>query len=147
MKPLLVGEVNPISDKPEHALYPWPPNCSGERLQRLVIGVPRGVYLRAFDRVDLCVGKWSIRAARARAAELRGVRGAGDIVVLLGVQVAEAFGFQRAPYTIHDRGIVYVVLPHPSGINGEWRKPDAYQRARYVLQRAGVLNNEGGISL
>lgn len=62
---LLVGEVNPLSTKPEHALYPWPPNCTGERLQRLVLGVSRRDYLAGFDRVDLCTGRWSAPAARA----------------------------------------------------------------------------------
>jgi hypothetical protein len=145
VKPLLVGEVNPLSDRPEHALYPWPANCSGERLQRLVIGVSRPDYLRAFDRVDLCVGKWSLRAARTRAAELAPGR---PLIILLGTKVCSAFGVTYDPFTI----IVtsqwsgrFVVLPHPSGLCRHWQVAGAYLRARDVLKRAGVLNDDGSI--
>lgn len=139
MKPLLVGEVNPLSDRPEHALYPYPPNCTGARLQKLVMAIPRLEYMQRFDRVDLCVGKWSIVAARARAAELLDGR---EVIVLLGTKVCEAFGVTFDPYTrirhCSPRPL-FVVLPHPSGLCRLWHQPGAFERAREVLRSAGVL--------
>lgn len=66
---LLVGEVNPLSTRREYALVPYPDGCSGHRLQSRVLGLPEALYL-ALWRTNLCVGDWSMKAARARADEL-----------------------------------------------------------------------------
>jgi len=135
---LLVGEVNPISVRPEHALYPWPRNCSGERLQRLVMAVSCHDYLRCYDRVDLCTGKWSMPAARAEAARLLG--GTWSIYLLLGRKVAGAFSIEDPAWTILERASKRLVLiPHPSGLCREWQAADAFSRAQELLRQAEVL--------
>lgn len=143
-KPLFVGENNPLSRAPEHALYPWPPNCSGARLQSLILQVPRREYLSRFDRVDLCGGDvWDMRAARAKAAEL--LLTPRPVFVLLGKKVTQAFDVDWLPFEQQwmllgagvERNVL--VLPHPSGINGAWRTPGAFERAREALRKAGAL--------
>lgn len=147
MKPLLVGESNPhqtnAEDAMRFALYPEPPHASGGRLCRIVMGLDERTYLRSFDRVDLCHPKWSLPAARARAAELVGERASTDVIVLCGVKVAEAFGGGYEPFRVYraafGAGPELVVLPHPSGLNRLWHQPGAVARARAVLREAGVL--------
>ena len=73
MTVVLVGESNPHSADPCHALYPLPPNAAGGRLAR-VLGLPPREYLSAFpDRRNLLSGtaKWSAPTARAAADEVR----------------------------------------------------------------------------
>jgi hypothetical protein len=146
VKALLVGETNPLSDLPEHALYPYPKGCSGERMQRLVTGLTVQGYLRTFDRVDLCVGRWSIVAARRRSQEL--LETPRPCVVLLGAKVCHAFGVEFEPFTRPElragsRTQAAVVLPHPSGLNRLWQEAGAYDRAQRLLADAGLIHLEG----
>lgn len=135
MKPLLVGEDNPQSHDPRHALYPYPPGCSGERLCRLVMGLSHHEYLRSFDRVNLCAKKWGTREARENAGKLVQVR--LSPIVMLGAKVRDAFGAGRLPF--FEREGRLVALPHPSGRNRAWNEPGAFERARQLLRDAGVL--------
>lgn len=66
---LLVGEVNPLSSRRDYALVNYPDGCAGHRMQAKVAGLPEGLYL-ALWRTNLCVGRWSMKDARARADEL-----------------------------------------------------------------------------
>lgn len=127
LKPLLVGEVNPYGADPAMALYPLPEDASGGRLAR-ILGLSRGEYLRRFDRVNLCTGAWSIRAAREASYRLR-VEGPPKI--LLGQKVAAAFGFPAGPH-FGKVGNFYF-LPHPSGRNRIWNRPGAQEKARELL--------------
>lgn len=139
-KPLLVGELNPYGADPDFALYPLPARASGDRLCRLVMGLRRGQYLAAFDRVNLCTGKWSAPAARKRADELC-ADDERQLFVLLGVKVSAAFlpGKPKA-FTIEQRCAgTFVVLPHPSGLCRVWDEPGSVERARKLLTEAGVL--------
>ncbi len=137
--PILVGEVNPYGAEPEYALYCLPENSAGGRLQRLVLGVRRTRYLD-FPRYNLCVGKWSIRAARLEAERLRLVQHRGRKLVLLGSKVCGAFGVPFVPCSLQG-GVdsadtcTYVVLPHPSGLNRFWNEPGAFEMARATVQR------------
>lgn len=138
MKPLLVGELNPYGSDPDMALYPLPEHASGGRLQR-ILGLSRGEYLRRFDRVNLCTGWWSMKAARERAHEIALERD-GQVVILLGVRVAQAFGFHPEPFKRWGRsmdsvgpGVVYI-LPHPSGRNPRWNGELAVEKARELLK-------------
>ena len=63
MKPLLVGEINPLSRDERHALHPLPETSTGGNLCRLLGLTPRQ-YLRAFDRINLCRDKWDAANAR-----------------------------------------------------------------------------------
>lgn len=151
MKPLLVGEDNPYSTDPRYALYPLPVNSAGWRLCHRVIGVTTHQYLRHFDRVNLCAGKWSTPEAKATASKICNESVAtGRVVVLLGTKVTRAaFNINPEPFRIHKYyqhcdGLVslschVVVLPHPSGLSRVWNEPGAFERARKTLREAGVL--------
>lgn len=138
MRPLLVGESNPAGSRPEWALYPHPPGCAGARLQR-ILGLTRGQYLRAFDRVNLSPEPWEARAAGQRAHELR--RGPHRQFILLGRRVARVFGLEdHRPFSVvrsvstTGRRQVFCLLPHPSGRNLIWNDPAAQRWARRLAR-------------
>jgi len=156
MKPLLVAENNPYQktaeDAMRYALYPEPPRASGGRLCTFVMGISVRDYLRNYDRVDLCHPKWSLPAARKRAAELMAERGPDDVIVLCGAKVAAAFDVPFIPFTYSRASVTarmlvpslpqrpaLVLLPHPSGLNRLWSQPGSVDRARAVLRETGVL--------
>ena len=118
-KPILMGMNNPLSRRPEHALYPSPPGCTGHRIWKMLsarTGATEEQYLAAFDRRNLqnarlwtATDAWA--AAEAMLPQLR-----GRLVVLLGVEVRKAFGVPPLlvhPQTLH--GVTWRQLPHPSG--------------------------------
>lgn len=136
-RPWLIGELNPYNVDPSLALYPLPEHASGGRLAR-ILGLSRTQYFRAFERRNLCTGKWSLPAARRAATDVL-TSAEGAPLVLLGAKVSKAFGFDeflpwmwRAPNPCDGQGPV-VVLPHPSGLNRLWNQPDAEQRARSLV--------------
>lgn len=136
MRPLLVGEDNPYSADPRHALFPHPERSAGYRIATVILGLTRAEYLRRFDRVNLCAGKWSAPEARetARRIELR--RPPRAPIILLGRKVADAFGVARPPFSIYafDGGRPrFYLLPHPSGLSRVWNEPGAIERARALL--------------
>lgn len=127
-KPIIVGESNPYGGDDYYALYPVPDGCSGHRLCCLILGMRRHDYLEAFERTNLVQGKWGMRAARLRAAELRGR------LILLGSKVSMAFGVEFMPFSRYrepERDLL--VLPHPSGLCRLWGEPDAFRKARAAL--------------
>lgn len=131
-KPILVGESNPYGGDPDYALYPAPDGCSGHRLATLILGMSREDYLDSFERVNLCVGKWSIKAARERVCELR--RGESLRFVLCGRKVCDAFGVTFAPYNAFwCAGDRFSVIPHPSGLCRLWNEPRAFEKARSAV--------------
>lgn len=130
---LLVGEDNPHGSDPRFALYDEPPNSAGGRLRRVVLGLPRRVYLgQSIGRANLCTGRWSVREARARAATLANEAAIMDAaIVMLGWKVADAFGALHVqPFTRVER---FVAIPHPSGRNRVWNDQDAVPRVRALL--------------
>jgi hypothetical protein len=132
-KPMLVGESNPYGADPAFALYPAPDGCSGHRLCGLVLGMSRRDYLDAFERRNLCVGKWRMRVARASAQALRTWPAP---LILLGAKVARAFEFDPfEPWTLGDGGKT-VILPHPSGLCRLWNEPGAFTRAQLLVVAA-----------
>lgn len=128
-KPLLVGESNPFGSDEKFALYPAPDGCSGHRLCCLILGMRRRDYLAAFDRINLCAGKWSTREATDSALK---IWVADRRVILLGSKVAKAFGADFVPFEISVGGRV-LVLPHPSGLCRLWNEPDAIRLARRAV--------------
>jgi hypothetical protein len=132
MKPIIVGESNPYGSDPKFALYPAPDGCSGHRLATLILGMSRKDYLDSFERVNLCEGKWSIRAAREKVCELR--RGESLRFVLCGRKVSDAFGVPFIPYTaLWQSGDHFAVIPHPSGLCRLWNEPRAFEKARSAV--------------
>lgn len=131
---LFVGEDNPYGSSPRMALYDEPPGSAGGRLRRVVLGLPRRVYLgKSIGRANLCAGRWSVREARARAAELVDVAAQdGGAIVMLGRKVADAFGADHVlPFTRVEQ---FVAVPHPSGRNRVWNDQDAVPRVRALLR-------------
>jgi len=134
-------------DAMRFALFPGPERSAGWRLCHVVMGLDPKTYLRSFDRVDLCHPKWSMPAARKKAAELVAERGMDDVIVLCGVQVAAAFGVPPGAPPIRLEwvpcralsGPRLVLLPHPSGLNRFWQRTGVIEKARAVLREVGVL--------
>lgn len=126
MKPILLGTVNPYDADPRVALFPAPERSAGYRLWRMlheVSGAWRWDYVHGFDRRNLVAGEWSTAAARAAAESFTAP--AGSTIVLLGSEVARAFG--HAPRPIHPYeagGCVWRQVPHPSGRNTFYNEPE-----------------------
>lgn len=126
---LLVGEANPYGGDPSYALYPAPEGSAGGRLCSLIMGLRIRTYRNLFARANLCPHRWSVRVARDRAAEIRFWNGP---IVLLGRKVSDAFGVPYEPFGIFGEG-KFLVLPHPSGRNLFWNRPDAIGMTRRVM--------------
>lgn len=137
-KPLLVGELNPYGTDPRFALYPLPARASGGNLAAILGMAPRA-YLRAFERVNLCTGKWLLSDARSRALALilENDTYPRRAVILLGSKVCFAFGVKYAPFTTPmvppGSPSTYLVLPHPSGLNRVWNASGARAKARAAV--------------
>jgi hypothetical protein len=123
-RPVLIGMNNPVSSEPRHALFPYPPGCTGHRLltmlQSRLPDVTRQQYLARFDRRNVVSMKlWSAKLAREGAAKLeQEFWGSGRTVVLLGNDTVAAFGHPRS--LLHPQligGVTYRQIPHPSGRN------------------------------
>ena len=137
---VLVGEMNPYGADPEFALYPYPRQASGNRL-REILGLTDNEYI-ALRRINLCEGRWTKRAAMARA----GVIIQDDsvtLIVMLGRKVATAFGRTYLdPFEIDGR---FLALPHPSGRCRVWGEPGARERARRVWKEALAAKDTGEV--
>lgn len=129
MRPVLVGELNPYGPDPGYALWPDPPGCAGWRLCHKVLGMGERQYLRTFDRVNLCTGRWCDASALAAATE---VLLRTRYVVALGAKVARAFQLSFDPFAVREIAPYWTVvtLPHPSGRCRIWNDVGSYQRAR-----------------
>lgn len=134
----LVGEDNPQSCDPSHALHNYPRGCAGERLQRVILGLAPERYL-ALPRTNLCNPTWDVGEARERARLLLTAAASRGAFVLLGRKVADAFGraLDRELRAWHHyagpHGSRVVCLPHPSGRCHVWNERDSVARARRLL--------------
>jgi len=141
---LLVGELNPYGSNPLFALWDEPADASGNRL-REILGLRSDTY-RALHRVNLCAGRWSMRAAREKAGLLTSADPSRpwDVVVMLGRKVASAFGYRGDFFgVVRPREVpglqgkpepTLVSLPHPSGLCRVWNDPAAVGRARDLVR-------------
>lgn len=113
---------------------------SGARLAALA-GIPHDQLARRF-RVRNLLAQYPGRAsgkgdnfplAQARAAAKQvTLRGS---VVLVGANVARAFGIRSKPFTWSRVGSARVaVIPHPSGLNLFWNRPVNVRRAARFLR-------------
>lgn len=137
----LIGENNPYSDNPHHALYPYPPGCAGFRLARL-LRLSDEEYLARFERRNLLSqDRWSAPASREAARKLITEVRDGDRLVLCGARVSKAFGYAFEPISVHGAadlraaggaGAHYrvLVIPHPSGLSRLWNEPGMVERVR-----------------
>lgn len=141
----LIGENNPYSNDPRYDLYFDPGGSAGSILCRSILGMREKDYIRSFVRRNLLRRpKWSARLARLSAEEIRREVKAGEVVVLLGEKVwdawaplefgREASGF--APFWI--RGNI-VALPHPSGRNRTWNTTETSTREEKIKLARNTL--------
>lgn len=146
MKPVLIGENNPISLRSGYELYPLPVGCSGQRLwvmlneahQRAHEGkyLMPSWYIERFDRRNLVVGHtFDLQKAKTRVREFKAeLFGSGRRVVLLGKRVQGAFGLSLQPLEmIRADGCEWYAVPHPSGRN-TW-----YNDARHAAAVGNLL--------
>lgn len=135
---LIVGEHNPLSSDPEHALYDLPVGCSGHRLRTRILGLSRASYhdpglvrrVNLYDSADASVARGERRAERIVAAG-----SLYSVVVLLGVKVRAAFGGRPEFFRSEVRGRATLLsLPHPSGLCHEWNDECAATVARVTLR-------------
>lgn len=151
MRPLLVGEDNPYGADPYFALFPEPQRSAGWRLAVEILGLSRARYLRTFDRVNLCSGRWSARDARVKALGILEDSSRDDII-LLGRKVAEAFEValglvagELRPFTTARHAYRDIIcLPHPSGRCRVWNEAGAVERARALMARYLVSEERSG---
>jgi hypothetical protein len=123
VKPVLLGMNNPLSGRPDYALYPHPPGCTGHRLWKFS-GLDQDVYLNEFERRNVLDGKaWSMPEARKVQARLR-AEFTGRTVVILGSPVNSIMRggtpHELAPpfsWTPDGAGGWRAKVPHPSGLN------------------------------
>jgi hypothetical protein len=118
-RPVLLGMQNPLSVRPEHALFPHPVNCTGWRIWQMLKSrlpdVRRSDYLRTFDRRNILRGPWDPLAARRAAPGLQSLL-FGRTVVLLGDAPRQALDIPRLLlHPQHIGGVTWRQIPHPSG--------------------------------
>ncbi|MDE2426253.1 MAG: hypothetical protein KGO96_10155 [Elusimicrobia bacterium] len=139
-RPTLIGMNNPISVRPEHALYPFPRGCAGNRLWQMLHAIePEATasnYVRVFRRLNLVIGPWNLASARARADDLLPELADGAPVILLGREVAKAFNLPAdlAPLVwvsvpVGEDEARFHYFPHPSGRNLWYNDPENYAAA------------------
>ena len=120
-RPVLLGMNNPLSSRPEHALYPEPVNCTGWRLWQMLrarTGATQDEYLEAFDRRNILSARVRKMSEARVAAERLWSELRGRHVVLLGAEPRDAL---RIPVLMvkpqEVGGVTWRQLPHPSGRN------------------------------
>jgi hypothetical protein len=142
---LIVGETNPFGGNQRYALYYEPRSSSGNQL-RLILGMSDKEYDLTLDKMNLCVGRWSVHAAREAWSRVV----PRPLIVLLGQKVRAATE-GPAPFETERRGPSLLLgLPHPSGLNRLWHEPgsrrrarDAFEAARAALTAAPAIPEEG----
>jgi len=130
---------NPLSDDPRRALWTQPVGCTGHRLWQMATartGISESDWLERTQRMNLCVGGWSKRAAIEKMQEIRPSL-TDRTCIMLGREVAWTFGMDQdflhwTPH-MHD----WVAIPHPSGLN-HWYNCDG-QRAAVEILLADIL--------
>lgn len=138
MKPILLGMNNPLSSRPEHALYPDPVGCTGHRIWRMLHArtqASQEEYLEAFDRRNL-LGTRTWCTDQARDAASHFIREAcGRVVLVLGAEPRDALRLPRLlvkPLVMH--GVTWRQLPHPSGRNLWYNNPENRHVAELLLE-------------
>ena len=121
-KVVLLGLNNPLSERPEMALWPHPAGCTGHRIWRMInLRMPCSPeeYKVGFDRMNILNSReWIPREARLAAPEIwESLR--GRTVIILGREGADVLGLDYPDWVLESEqdGVRFRVLPHPSGLN------------------------------
>lgn len=146
-EPLLIGQAPGPNTDPALPLHPLPKTSTGGRLAEL-IGMSPVDYHRSFERINLLqdfpgqhkrddkfpLGKAKI-AARAIVPLLR-----ERVVILVGRNVATAFGLLEEPFHVWMEDTQWcqamAIVPHPSGRNHWYNKPDNRLEAQEFWKEA-----------
>lgn len=145
MRPLLVGQAPGPNTRADCPLYPVPSTSAGGRLAMLM-GLDRHAYLSSFDRVNVLYDfpgkvkkedKFPMREARL-AARCMTPLFAGRVVVLIGRNVATAFGHADMPWFTwrtlglgpHQLPAELAIIPHPSGRCRTYNAAETREEAR-----------------
>lgn len=126
-KILLLGEDQPQSEDPAHALWPFLPNSAGERLMKNICGLTPEMYLGLW-RGNLCYPGWNRDQAIIQFFRFISSDVPWDKIIMCGRRVASIYQGVFAPYRIDpfviehhglrmgaDREFHFLSLPHPSG--------------------------------
>lgn len=148
-RPLLIGQAPGPRTDPELPLFPVPKTSAGGRLQELT-GLRRVEYMKRFERVNLLPyfpgkhkrdDKFPMSPAKLTAAVLKPLL-AGRVVIMVGRNVSNAFGFEADWHEWVDWPVVKVavgdtphsarvaVIPHPSGRNHWYNREQHREQAR-----------------
>lgn len=136
---VILGMNNPLSPRPEHALFPYPPGCTGYRIWRLLQtlrpDVMRSQYLSGFDRMNMIDGReWSDAEARRRVPEVLS-RCRGRVVLVLGEGPRRALGLRKELILPQEHeGATWRQLPHPSGRCHWYNDPECAALAASLLR-------------
>lgn len=126
---IIMGE-GPGSYTRPLVLYPYPVNCTGHRLMKLM-GVKRFEYMHMDRRnlFPLYPGK-SGKGAAFPTSRARGLARevapslAGYNVLFIGLRLARAFWSDPVPLQWFEGMYRHAVVPHTSGVNHWWNDPD-----------------------
>jgi hypothetical protein len=133
---VIVGMTNPLSRRPEHALFTRPEGCTGNRLWKMATartGISEREWLQMTDRRNLCLGEWNRADARVSAREML-LEIENKTTILLGSEVALCFPSCGMLAQWH-RGRAtrpWIHLPHPSGRN-HWYNDRGMQAGVEIL--------------
>jgi len=139
MKPLIIGEAPSKNQQLEQPIE----GRIGLRLASMA-GLTLPEFLYHFDRVNLLHHRqdtaahefqFDIEAAKGEAAALKTTFKSDQIVILLGLRVADAF-YAHHDYFVQQMigGADVRVVPHPSGINRWWNDPANVQLAMVFMK-------------
>ncbi len=146
---LLLGEDNPQSSAPEHALVNHPDGCAGHRLQSRVLEIVPSTY-HAIWRTNLCSPVWFTPDAKNRFWSLLAPDAPWTTVVCLGRKVssiAELDTWAGRQIDTGGREFSVISLPHPSGRCREWNDPSSYGRAHRLMRLVAPAIPWGGVML
>ncbi len=137
VKAILLGMNNPLSIKPEHALFPFPVNCTGWRIWQLLRQrmpeVTRKQYLDGFERINLIHSKtWNKEAALHSAKRLPSLY-QGRIILVFGGEVRDALDLPDVLiHPVRKDGCEWRQLPHPSGRCRWYNSPECSNRGQSI---------------
>lgn len=139
---ILIAMNNPISSRPEHALFPAPAGSSGHRLFRMVAArteINRAQYTHGFRRMNLWPETaWDKKAAMAAGPDVwAALSREHSRVLVFGVEVRKALGMPddtpEAMWCTRD-GVRWAWLPHPSGRCHWYNEPNNKLAAELLLE-------------
>lgn len=137
---LVVGEDNPLSSHPEHALFNSPSGCAGHRLQSKVMRLESRTYL-ALWRTNLCSPTWNAKEALHRWFRLTASDVPWTKIVCLGAKVSGVASVKKnemyevSRLDVGCRTFSVLRLPHPSGRCFEWNDETSYHLAMIGLKK------------